>query len=1042
MSGFSGDFKRKLTAYFLTVLLTLTLIFFFGSLDTATAESEPIPEDHLRINIQREAEDYDEVGLWVWEDVATASEDIAAWPEGATWLEDKPRTDFGTYVDVELAEEPEEVGFLLNNKDGDNLTEDKIVEIIDPDLNEIWLKQENDLHEFYLYEPVDLPENTVRIHFQHEEIDDYEDWGLWTWGDVITPTEELDDWPDGAHDFQPDQVTEHGAYIDIEIEEDPDQINFLAVNMETEEQTADINVSEPDHDQYFFRQDDEMAYTNPHYIVEENLQAATLLQDSVKLIFDSTAGMSAEDLDDVAIVDSEGEQYEYEEAEIIHDRAAELRGDFDFAADDEPYQVSWQQDTVTARLNWRLIDDLYAYEGDLGVELHDDGSATLKLWSPRADDVGIVLYDSEDQHEIITDDIAMERNESGVWQVDLDEENTGLEDLTGYYYHYRVEFEGENSLVLDPYAPSMAAWNSEPDPDEPEYPVGKAAIVDPEEIGPELTGADIDNFENREDAVIYEMHIRDFTSDPGIEDELDHQFGTFRAFTEKLDYLEELGVTHVQLMPVMNYVHGNEMENHLREMGYSTRGNNYNWGYDPHSYFALSGMYSENPEDPELRIEEFKHLISEIHERNMGVILDVVYNHTGAVNILEDAMPYYYHFMEADGATKTSYGGGLLGSTREMTERLMLDSVLYWVDEFQVDGFRFDLMGDHDADTMEKIYERASEINPDILMLGEGWEVYEGDALEDVFQEDIMPADQGWMEHTDTIGVFNDDIRDELKSGFPDEGDPRFITGGPREVERIVDNIKAQPHNFTTTDPGDAVQYVASHDDLALHDVIAVSAGLDPDHYQEEIQQRIRLGNTMVMTSQGTAFMHGGQEYGRSKQFRDETDESPYSTHEGLDPEGEPFEYPYFVNDSYDSTDAINMFDWEKTKESDIHRETREFTAGLIELRHSSDAFGLESMELVDEKVKGVDSPDIEEQDLAAAYLASEDEGASYLVIINADTETRSFKLDLDIDLNDAEVLVDEDAAGTEEITDPAGVIIDENEVELSSLTPAVLKLE
>ncbi len=1039
MNKTSGFFKSK-TRTLLIFMLAAALISFFGFVDSVAAEIEPVPENHLRIHVQREAEDYDEVGLWIWEDVATWSEDIAGWPEGSTWLEDKPRTDFGTYVDVELAEDPEEVGFLLNNKAGDNLTEDKFVEIFDPDLNEIWLRQENDQHEIYFYEPVDLPENTVRIHFKHEEVEDYEDWGLWTWGDVVTPAEERGDWPDGAYSFQSDQITEYGAYLDIETEEVPTQINFLAVNMETEEQTADINVSEPDRDQYFFRWGDERAYTNPHYIAEEDMMAATLLQDSVKLIFNSTAGLSEEDLDNVVIEDRENQSYEYDEVEIIHERAVELRGNFDFMAEKEPYQVSWQEETVTARLNWRLIDELYSNEDDLGVKLHDDGSVTLKLWSPRADQVQVVLYDSEDQHKIITEDIDMNKNDKGVWQVDLTEENTGIEDLTGYYYHYRVEFEGESNLVLDPYAPSMAAWNSNPEADEPEYPVGKAAIVDPAEIGPELERSDIANYENREDAIIYEMHVRDFTSDPDIEDELEYQFGTFRAFTEKLDYLDELGVTHVQLMPVMNYVHGNELENHIREMDYSTRGNNYNWGYDPHSYFALSGMYSENPEDPELRIEEFKHLVNEIHDRDMGVILDVVYNHTGAVNILEDAMPYYYHFMEADGATKTSYGGGLLGSTRDMTERLMLDSILYWVEEFKVDGFRFDLMGDHDAETMEKIYERASEIHPDILMLGEGWEVYEGDALDDVFQEDIMPADQGWMEHTETIGVFNDDIRDELKSGFPDEGEPRFLTGGPREVTRIIDNIKAQPHNFITTDPGDAIQYVASHDDLAFHDVIAVSAGLDPDHYQQEIQQRIRLGNTMIMTSQGTVFMHGGQEYGRSKQFREEIDEQPYSTNQGLDSEGKPFDYPYFVNDSYDSTDAINMFDWEKVRESGIHRETKEFTAGLIELRHSTDAFGLENMELVEAKVEGVDSPDIDEQDLAVAYQTREDDNTSYLVIINADTETRTFELDMN--LEGAEILVDGENAGTEEIMDPSGVIIEENTVELSGLTPVVLKLK
>ncbi len=1031
---------RNPISSFLIIMLAIIITFSFSSIQAAVAESEPIPENHLRIHIQREAEDYEDIGLWIWEDVATWSEDVAGWPDGATWLEDKPRTDFGTFVDVELVDNPEEVGFLLNNKEGENLTEDKFVEIIDPALNEIWLKQEDDEHEIYFYEPVDLPENTVRIHFQHEEIEDYTNWGLWTWGDVITPAEERGDWPDGAYAFPADQITEYGAYIDMEIEEDPTQINFLAVNMETQEQTADINVSEPDRNQYFFRWGDERAYTNPHYIAEENLEAATLLQDKVKLILASTEGLTGEDFEDVVIEDSNNERYEYEEAEIIHDRAVALRGDFDFKTEKEPYQVSWNQESVTARLNWRLIDDLYSYEGDLGVELHDDGSATLNFWSPRADNVRVVLYDSEDQHEIITDNIDMHKSDKGLWQVNLTTENTGIEDLTGYYYHYKVEFAGESSLVLDPYAPSMAAWNSEPSADEPEYPVGKAAIVNPAEVGPELTGADIANFDNREDAVIYEMHVRDFTSDPDIEEELDNQFGTFKAFTEKLDYLDDMGVTHIQLMPVMNYVHGNELENDRREMGYSTRNNNYNWGYDPHSYFALSGMYSENPQDPELRIEEFKYLVSEIHDRDMGVILDVVYNHTGAVNILEDAMPYYYHFMEADGATKTSYGGGLLGSTREMTERLMLDSILYWVDEFKVDGFRFDLMGDHDAETMERIYEKASDLNPDILMLGEGWEVYEGDALEDVFQENIMPADQSWMEYTETIGVFNDDIRNELKSGFPDEGEPRFITDGPREVARIVDNIKAQPHNFTTTDPGDAIQYVASHDDLTLHDVIAVSVGLDPDHDQQEIQQRIRLANTMILTSQGTAFMHGGQEYGRSKQFRAETEEQPYSTNKGLDSEGEPFTYPYFVNDSYDSTDAINMFEWEKVRESGIHRETKEFTAGLIELRHSTDAFGLENMELVGAKVTEVDSTDIDEQDVAAAYLVRENDSTSYLVIINADTETRTFELDLN--LSGAEVLVDSDNAGTEIISNPSGVIIEDDKVELSGLTPAVLKLE
>src|SRR5690625_1847496 len=159
----------------------------------------------------------------------------------------------------------------------------------------------------------------------------------------------------------------------------------------------------------------------------------------------------------------------------------------------------------------------------------------------------------------------------------------------------------------------MATWNSE----NTDNSVGKAAIVDPSEIGPELAFANIDGYEKREDAIIYEVHVRDFTSDPSIAEDLQSEFGTFSAFVEKLDYLEDLGVIHVQLLPVMSYFFANEFDKTERLLEYSSTNNNYNWGYDPHSYFSLTGMYSEQPDDPEKRIEEFKLLIDEIHNRGI-----------------------------------------------------------------------------------------------------------------------------------------------------------------------------------------------------------------------------------------------------------------------------------------------------------------------------------------------------------------------------------------------------------------------------------------
>ena len=1021
---------------FLAVLVLMTALLLAPAAG-ADAETDPVPENHLRIHIEREDDSFQDLGLWVWEDVATWSEELGGWPDGSTWLADKPRTDFGVYVDVELAKDPEEVGFLLNNWQGENLTEDKFVDILTPEMNQVWLKQDGDDHDVYLYEPVDLPENKVRIHFYHEDLEreDYLDWGLWIWDDVKTWSEEVAGWPEGATSFQEDQIGEFGAYLDIEVEEDPDQISFLAVNKETGEQTGDINVPDPDQDQYFFRWQEDEYYTNPYYVREAGMEAATLLADKIQLVFGSTAALTEEELAEISVADSQDNPVDIAEIEIVDKEIVEVRGDFEIA--EAPYQVSFAEDTATARANWRLIDELYAYDGDLGVELHPDGTATLKLWSPRAEQVSVILYDSEDQHEVVVEDIPMAYDEgTGVWEVTLTEENTGVADLTGYFYHYQIERNGETRLGLDPYALSMAAWEFGPEQEEPPYPVGQAAIVDPGEIGPELDYAEIEGFEKREDAIIYEIHVRDFTSDPALEDELEHQFGTFMSFTEKLDYIEELGVTHVQLLPVMSYYFGDELASAERMLEYSSSNNNYNWGYDPHSYFSVSGMYSEDPTDPELRIKELKTLVEEIHSRGMGVIFDVVYNHTARVHIFEDLVPYYYHFMDADGSTRTSFGGGRLGTTHEMSRRILVDSITYWVEEYKVDGFRFDMMGDHDAESIEMAYEKASELNPDILMIGEGWRTYVGDELE----EDVMPADQDWMEHTETVGVFSDDFRDELKSGFGFEGEPRFLTGEPRDIEHIFDNIRAQPHNFTATDPGDVVQYISAHDNLTLHDVISRSIQKDPDYHQEEIQKRIRLGNTMVLTAQGIAFLHAGQEYGRTKQFRAETDEQPPDTQIGVNEEGEKFDYPYFVDDSYDSTDAVNMFDWSRVTEEGVHRDTREFTRGLIELRRSTDAFRLENMELIEAKVDLVDTPDIAEEDLAIGYRAESPAGEVYYVFINADEEEREFELDLD--LTDACVLVDAENAGVEAITSPEGIELTEDGLTLDALTPAVFRVK
>lgn len=599
-------------------------------------------------------------------------------------------------------------------------------------------------------------------------------------------------------------------------------------------------------------------------------------------------------------------------------------------------------------------------------------------------------------------------------------ETTLSDDLYGKFYTYLVTNFGETKEVLDPYAWSMGITTTN------DISVGRGAILNPSQIGPKLKFATIPGFQKREDAIIWEIHVRDFTVDPDLNTKA--RFGTYKAFSEKVDYIAALGVTHVQLLPVLSYARGDESINHIREWEYKI-GANYNWGYDPHNYFSPEGMYSENPSDPALRIKELKELIQALHAEELGVTLDVVYNHTASLGILEDIVPGYYHFMDRYGNPKESYGGGRLGTTHAMARKLIVDSIVYWTREYKVDGFRFDLMGDLDGETVQQAFDEARKINPQLIMVGEGWRTYAGDD-----GETAVPADQDWMGHTESAASFSDEMRNEIKSGFGSEGQPRFITGGARDIQTIFNNIVAKPGNMTEDDPGDVLQYLAAHDNLTLHDVIAHSTGLDPSHKNEEreIQKRIRLGNAIILTSQGIPFLHAGQEYGRTKVWKaTQPPQNDFTYVEG-------FEHPYFIHNSYDASDRVNFFDWDKVTTPGIHRQTMEYTRGLIELRKSTDAFRLATEAQVAQSVRLIRSPEIKPVDLVIGFSAESTRGDTYYVFINADDKTRT--LSLNIDLTGGTVVVDDDEATSNGVSSISGVEITSQSITVSSLTVVVIK--
>ncbi|WP_246944862.1 pullulanase [Bacillus pinisoli] len=996
-------------------------------LEDQPTDSGEVPANTLRIHYQRTDHSYENLGLWLWGDVAAPSSN---WPSGGTPFTEGGVTDYGVYVDVELKSNAAGVGFLvLNTTNGEKDGGDKWLELTSPEMNEIWIKQGSD--EIYLFEPVELPANTVRIYYDRTN-DDYDNWGAWVWEDVAAPSQ---GWPNGATDSA--GIGKFGAYYDIQLKENAKKLGFLFVNKADSKQTRDFTFEMLDqHNVLFVKEGDDNVYTDPYGSGQVALLSGEVLSEQeLTLLVSKTEGLDVEQFkQELVVKDAAGNDVTIDRVTIEGNKQIHLHGTFDI--EKVPYSITYGDRTITVKSGWRLMDAMYGYDGELGAKLNKDGSAELKVWSPTADAVSVVLYDKKDQNKVV-DTIEMTKGEKGVWSVTLSKDNTGIRKLKGYFYHYEITHGDTTKLALDPYAKSMAAWNQESGD-----PIGKAAIVDVSDIGPKLNYAKIPGFKKKEDTIIYEVHVRDFTSDPTIDKDLKSQFGTFASFVEKLDYIEDLGVTHVQLLPVMSYYFANELNNGERMLEYASTKTNYNWGYDPQSYFSLSGMYSENPNDPELRIKEFKKLIKEIHKRDMGVILDVVYNHTAQVSIFEDLVPNYYHFMDADGTPRTSFGGGRLGTTHKMSQRVLVDSILHWVKEYKVDGFRFDMMGDHDAASIQLAYDKARELNPNLVMIGEGWRTFAGDE-----NMPIQAADQDWMQYTEAVGSFSDEFRNELKSGFGSEGQPRFITGGARNVGQIFDNIKGQPHNFVADQPGDVVQYIAAHDNLTLHDVIAQSIKKDPDVAENslEIHKRIRIGNAMVLTSQGIAFLHAGQEYGRTKQWRAGAAEAPYKSTYMTDEKGEPFQYPYFIHDSYDSSDIINRIDWSKAtdkKKYPVNYTTRKYTEGLIKLRRSTDAFRLGSKELIDQNVTMLDAPEMNSQDLLIAYKSVATNGEAYYVFINADSKAR--KLTLSEDLTRGDVLVDQDQAGTKKINKKkqTGFTLSSTTIELQPLTTVVIKVK
>ncbi|WP_026645405.1 type I pullulanase [Bifidobacterium sp. AGR2158] len=598
------------------------------------------------------------------------------------------------------------------------------------------------------------------------------------------------------------------------------------------------------------------------------------------------------------------------------------------------------------------FDKEYAYDGDdLGATYNDAGS-TFKLWAPTAAKVELVTFKASDTADAAEDKtVAMKRGERGVWSV--------TETVApGTAYVYRVSFaDGTKNDSPDPYARASVIN-------------GRRSVVLSDEQT-KVEGSDrMAPFSKNTDAVIAETHVHDFSSNAnsGVSEANRGKYlGMIENGTKNsegkatgVDYLKELGVTHVQIQPMYDYLSVDETK--------PTDDNNYNWGYDPENYNVPEGSYSSNAADPKARIVEAKEMVNGLHKNGLRVIMDVVYNHVGDVNTnpFNLTVPGYYFRYQNGSLVSNSGCGNDTASERAMMRKYIVDSVTYWAKEYNMDGFRFDLMGLHDLDTMKAVRAALDAIDPSIVIVGEGWDM---NTTMDKSLMSIQPNAYELDTHNSTVAFFNDSIRDGLKGSVFSDEDTGFATGKANTEQLILNNMLGCRNgeefdgayctngnaNVKYDNANQIVNYVEIHDNLTLNDKLNVSmfgAKTDDGLDEGQVAQKVaasKLANSSIFLANGISEIQLGQEFLRSK-----------------DGDG----------NSYKNAATKNALDWDRMNDA-AYGDNAQYVADLIALRKKTAAFRIGDYDAI-----GRNSKVLKSADGVVAYEISDDSG-TYVVALN-----------------------------------------------------------
>lgn len=613
------------------------------------------------------------------------------------------------------------------------------------------------------------------------------------------------------------------------------------------------------------------------------------------------------------------------------------------------------------------FEQKYNYDGELGVQYTAEAS-TFNVWSPVATALKLNLYDAGEGGTPTT--TAMTKGQNGVWTTTVNE------DLDGKYYTYSVTVRGSTKEVVDPYARSAGRDGL------------RGMILDLDATDP--TGWDTQaspTLNSYSQAVIYEAHLRDLTINPNSGVSANNR-GKFLGLTETgttvtvgsvtkstaLDYLKELGVTTVHFQPLFDFASVKESFN----VATYNKDGEFNWGYDPLNYNIPEGSYSSNPADGKVRVNEMKQMVMALHNAGIQVVMDVVYNHVSSAQSsnFEALVPGYYFRTQPDGSFYNGSGcGNETASERAMFRKFMIESVLYWTQEYNIDGFRFDLMGLHDIDTMNALYAALAEVNPDVMVYGEGWT---GGTSGLASKDAALQANASKMPN---IAFFNDIIRDGLKGSVFTMDDTGFVSGKAGADAAVyvgavgaTDALSAAMYKtlgsskaYYAVAPTQSINYVSCHDNSALWDKLNASVNDD----KETIKAMYRLAAASVITSQGPAFFLAGEEMMRSKPTTAKNDYDNRPSAHLTNPEY------YFSDNSYKSPDSVNAFDWTKRIEND---DMIEFYKNLIYIKKFSPFMQFTTLAELKENVIIID----DDTDDGVAVYGIKYEGALMIIALNA----------------------------------------------------------